>query len=273
MQFDTDVSRVSMLLGWTRSDLVAYLAKHAEKHLTKGIYGARSKNSKVGNTPRAGFGLTREKTLASCTLAGCALRHVKDGGKGGSGENPLCYSLYGTPAFGHSSSQRAYTRNPDRYSPDRAISGRHRLAKMVRIGTIGDPSTAERPDLYRFIIGALDAGLDPIGYTHAWREDWAQDLRPWLRASCETALDVSLARAMGWVPVVTQRTAGDTWDTSEGLTRYTGDRRVSLGSVSGIVCPAMIRPKAITCNRCRVCRTRGPLVVFPDHGPTARVRS
>ena len=71
----------------------------------------------------------------------------------------------------------------------RVVSGR-----VVRMGAAGDPSMIPLQHWSRVLEGA-DGWT---GYTHQWREPWAQPMRELCMASVETIGDQDLARAMGW---------------------------------------------------------------------------
>ncbi|NBW19877.1 MAG: hypothetical protein EBR82_69075 [Caulobacteraceae bacterium] len=71
----------------------------------------------------------------------------------------------------------------------RIVSGR-----IVRMGAAGDPSMIPLQHWARVLEGA-DGWT---GYTHQWREPWAQPMRELCMASVETLADQDLARSMGW---------------------------------------------------------------------------
>ena len=71
----------------------------------------------------------------------------------------------------------------------RIVSGR-----MVRMGAAGDPAMIPLQHWLRVLEGA--AGW--TGYTHQWRNPWAQTMRELCMASVETETDRYLAQALGW---------------------------------------------------------------------------
>ena len=71
----------------------------------------------------------------------------------------------------------------------RIVSGR-----MVRMGAAGDPAMIPLQHWLRVLHGA-DGWT---GYSHQWREPWAQTMRELCMASVESLEDQDLARSMGW---------------------------------------------------------------------------
>lgn len=87
------------------------------------------------------------------------------------GPNPLlelCYAWAGTPAMGYASLLKAVARGADR-SLERALRLRHKLARVVRLGAIGDPGSIPARKLEAIARKVKAAGLALIGYTHNWR--------------------------------------------------------------------------------------------------------
>lgn len=228
------------------------------------LWQATTTNRKTGNVPTMAIGATRADSLASCQ--GCPLLHVKDGGQGGAGTGkPTCYAQYGTAAMGHSSMTRSYAKRPERYTADHAIDNSARSAKMARIGSIGDPSRVDPDGLRSDVRKMRAAGLDIVGYTHRWADVGAW-LRGILMASCDTLAQCDDAINRGWRAAVVLPSShkGRTFTTPAGR--------------KGIVCPALTaaeRGKTVTCNQCRLCNAgkAGPVIGFPDHGPTAQAEN
>ena len=75
-----------------------------------------------------------------------------------------------------------------------ALMRRIILGRMVRLGAAGDPAMVPLQHLLRL----LETAEGWTGYSHQWREPWAQPMRELAMASVETAADADLARAMGW---------------------------------------------------------------------------
>ncbi|NDD13957.1 MAG: hypothetical protein EB072_15250, partial [Betaproteobacteria bacterium] len=71
----------------------------------------------------------------------------------------------------------------------RIVSGR-----VVRMGAAGDPAMIPLQHWLRVLEGAKGW----TGYTHQWREPWAQPMRELCMASVESLKDQDLARSMGW---------------------------------------------------------------------------
>ncbi len=66
--------------------------------------------------------------------------------------------------------------------------------RVVRIGAYGDPAAI--PSIHWRDLIALAAGH--TGYTHQWRQAYAQGLRSLVMASADSESDRDIARAMGW---------------------------------------------------------------------------
>lgn len=67
--------------------------------------------------------------------------------------------------------------------------------KPIRVGTYGDPA-AFPPEVLIPILAKSPKGF--TGYTHQWREPYAQEWKGFLQASVETEEDARLANEMGW---------------------------------------------------------------------------
>jgi hypothetical protein len=216
------------------------------------IVSARTKNAKTGDVPTLAIGATREESLASCEAIRCPLL--------ASGE---CYAQHGSVSWGHRSAiDKIQRKGIDATSPAAAIAAvaaRAFSARMVRIGSIGDPSVARRDTLWAFVDEARRHGLAVVGYTHGWRRKVAADLHGTLMASCETLVDADKAVAKGWrATVVVPADAPRTMATPAG-------RKV-------VVCPAQVTDGRVQCNECRMCDASkpGPIVAFRAHGPKTR---
>ncbi len=138
---------------------------------------------------------------------------------------------------------------------------RHRVAGDV----IGDfQETLDECELIK------SEGLANVAYTHCWKMEEAQILKPYFRASCQNLQELEEARGMGWaatlmVPEGTPKT----------LLLKDGSK--------AFMCPArhgVAGKKDITCNDCTLCRvddkTRNKTVMFEIHGSNAtlnKVRS
>jgi len=216
---------------------------------------ATTKNKKTGNVPTIAIGATREESLDSCRAVGCPLLHKKHGGEGG-GDNPLCYSQHGTPSFSHSAMVKAHAKGKQ-YSLRGALANASRAARMVRLGSIGDPAALSPIDGAYIRKAVRDEGLALVGYTHGWAMDIAKRWKGHIMASCETMEQADTAIADGWraVVVLPEDFEGRTFDTPDGN--------------RGIVCPAQLQPEIVTCNTCRLCdgSKAGPVVGFIDHSP------
>jgi hypothetical protein len=110
--------------------------------------------------------------------------------------------------------------------------GARRLAgRKVRLGAYGDPA-AIPADHWRALLAVADGHT---GYSHQWREAFAQSMRDLVMASADSESDRDIARAMGW-RTFRVRTADE-----------------SLGARE-IVCPASDeggnRRQCVTCMAC-----------------------
>ncbi len=219
---------------------------------------ATSRNTKTGNVPGISIGDTRADSIKSCADVGCPLLHHKYGGQGGK-DKPTCYAQHGSPSFAHSAMVKASARGKD-YSLATAIANSSRSARMVRVGVIGDPAGVSPIDSAYIRQTIKQAGLALVGYTHGWALDKARHWRGSLMASCATLAETDTAIANGWRATVVLPAD------HEGRTFTTPDGH------KGIVCPAIVKPGKVTCNDCRLCdgSKAGPVIGFPDHGPTAR---
>jgi hypothetical protein len=206
------------------------------------LYTATTSNRKTGNVPTMAIGRTRQESKDSCK--GCSLLDSGD-----------CYAQYGTVAIGHSSTVKGYEKKPERYSLKRALSNRLASAKMVRIGSIGDPGALPGGYLADVLDAITGEGLDPVGYTHHWRG--RPDLAGLLMASCETLQEADQAVRAGF-----RAAAVVPWD-------WAKQRFKTPDGNPAVICPAILEPDVVTCNNCRLCNgaKAGPVVVFPDHGP------
>lgn len=64
----------------------------------------------------------------------------------------------------------------------------------LRLGSAGDPAMVPS-DLW---IEPILRSKDHTGYTHQWRQEWAQPLRGLVQASCDGLQDFIEATALGW---------------------------------------------------------------------------
>lgn len=249
------------------ADLDAWLFRNRAEHFAGILYSARSSNTKTGSVPSAAIGRSREESKRSCE--GCSLLDSGD-----------CYAQYGTPAMGHSSQTRsrdrrlADGRSVLRYDPYVAIADRWFGAQMVRFGSIGEPARSVRSDLYAGLYHAYQNELDPVGYSHMWRHEFAADLKPFFMASVDSEEEAEEAEELGWRTALVHRAPLSHWEDG----RYVGPRRVA----GGLVCPAMVNKT--TCNDCTLC-TSDPVrperravlakikrIVFIEHGPKSTAR-
>lgn len=218
----------------------------------KMLWVSRPENRKTGCVPTAYIGDSWETAYASCK--GCALL------------DKTCYAWNGAMMKGYSAVLKTYARDPARYDFYNAIVNRHRKAKMIRIGALGDPARADRVSLLTAVDFARREGLSVVGYTHHWRsEPRTGMLRKTLMASCNNLGETSEAIKLGWRPTVLLQ-----WN-------HEGNTFKLPSGGKGVVCPAQTKEN-VTCNDCRMCDPNHPVweagkiqaIGFVDHSPKAR---
>jgi hypothetical protein len=123
--------------------------------------------------------------------------------------------------------------------------------RRIRLGAYGDPAAVP----IEIWDALLSRCLGYTGYTHQWRASFAQCLRPYCMASCNSESDYFEARALGW------RTF-----------------RIGTSLLPGeFSCPASAEQNhRLTCSQCLACdgydssRPRKASVLIQPHGPSAR---
>jgi hypothetical protein len=120
----------------------------------------------------------------------------------------------------------------------------------IRLMAWGDPGALT----WEQVAALISASQGWTGYTHAWRS--RPDLRPILRASCDTLAEAQEALAAGWrvffvSPVGEPKAPGAVWCAKSG--QQAGARE-------------------LTCIECGACTgaAGARLIQIPDHGPGAR---
>ena len=225
--------------------------------IIQGLWTATTSNRKTGSVPTLAVGATREQSFESCRDCGLLQGNRADG-KG------YCYAQHGTPAMAHAQMVKTNRQDPTRYTFERAMSERYVSARMVRFGSIGDPSAIDHDTLRRWIDYVIEQGMSVVGYTHHWHDPANQWLREHFMASCDTFEQVDEAIAMGW------RAAVVTDQDYDAMTQRAVDGSPYL------LCPAIASTRKegpkLTCNDCRLCdvKRNRQVIVFPNHGPTRR---
>ena len=225
---------------------------------------ARSSNIKTGDVPQIAIGTTRAESITSCQAAECAFLATKHGGKGGTfrkdgAQIPLCYAQYGTPALAHSAMIRSAANGKDK-TLRAAFMGSVRSARMLRLGSIGDPGSLSVAD-GKYIRDMADTmRVKLIGYIHGWTRttDETQQWRGQIMASCDTLTEADEAIKAGWRPAVV-------------LPRgYDKPTFTTPGGTTGRVCKAQLPKSRATCNTCLMCDgdPTKPPVGFIDHSKT-----
>ena len=111
------------------------------------------------------------------------------------------------------------------------------IGRFVRLGEYGEPTLIPLPLTKQIVSRAQRA----IGYTHQWRERWAQKYRPYLMASVETDADAKRAKRKGW-----------RYFRVRDLSSPIGEREFICPSDSWAVDLGLVRRK-ITCDECGAC--------------------
>lgn len=190
---------------------------------------ARTSASKLGPVPTVAVGTTLETMRATCRSTGC--RHLDLG---------TCYAFGGRVGWMTEVSARAAHAPTLRQVIDLVT----RSARLLRVGTVGDPSGLPVEELRRTIRDAASYGLEVLGYTHGWRLPHMAEFRSTLLASVDNLEEADEAIAAGWRPAVLVPP-----DAPRVLTTPAGHRVV--------LCAEQAAKRAgghsVTCNTCRVC--------------------
>jgi hypothetical protein len=90
---------------------------------------------------------------------------------------------------------KAFTRGsyPD-YSNNPSLGAGLLRDRMVRLGAYGDPAMID----IEAWLAILPFAKGWTGYSHQWKQAWAQAHRELCMASADSAIDRDLARSMGW---------------------------------------------------------------------------
>ena len=80
------------------------------------------------------------------------------------------------------------------YSHDPSLGAKLLRGRMVRLGAYGDPAMIDI-DAW---LAILQFSLGWTGYSHQWKQAWAQAHRELCMASADNASERDLARSMGW---------------------------------------------------------------------------
>lgn len=120
----------------------------------------------------------------------------------------------------------------------------------LRMGSHGDPA------MFPFSIWQplLDKCSYHTGYTSMWREEYAQEYRGFLQASCTSLAEQQEAVEKGWTGT---------------YTTYAKD--VNLDDMPGVECPNN-KDKSIKCSSCRLCDGKHHIKNH-DHGLPYKVRT
>lgn len=250
-------------------------------------------NKKTGPCGSVQIGASREETFSSCKCAKCPLlpsinikkedgsiknlkgnyiplSNRKKEGKSNRLGNAFqylksCYAHSGLASTAAQSLNKAYQKNPDRYSIKEMFDSMSWKMKFVRIGTIGDPCKADPKDLDQIRKLAKERGKTAFGYSHGWDRDGMEKQADLLRASCMTIGRVKKALNKGFkASLVVPHNKG------EKLQRI-----MNINGIEGRVCDfysdeyldGKDNIQRTDCNDCLKCdpKTGPDLIIFPSH--------
>lgn len=210
------------------------------------VWIGQTDNRKTGNVPTGFVGGSELEAWLSCT--GCPRR-----------DDRSCYAWSGRVAANALKTiWKADWREKKKGagSLSTAIAGALRSATIARLGAIGDPGRIDADEAETIFESLRRARLGLVTYTHFWRDPAvARVWRGHAMASCDQIADADVALAQGWrVAVVVPPSFPRVGKTPGGKTV--------------IVCPAQVKPDAVTCNTCRLCDASkpGPVIGFRYHG-------
>ena len=251
------------------------------------------KNIKTGACGSVQIGSTTEDTFRSCKCAKCpllpTLRIKKEDGKTkilkgnyikttdrkklgktnriseGFEFLKSCYAHSGMVATAAKSLNKAYAKNPNRYSIQNMFDSMTWKMKFVRIGTIGDPCTANPADFDQIRKLAKERGKVAFGYTHGWDRPNMEKQADLLRASCMTIDRVKKALNKGFkASLVVPHGKGEKIE-----------RTMNIDGVEGRVCDfysdeylqGKKNVQKTDCSTCLKCdpKTGPDLIIFPSH--------
>ena len=226
----------------------------------------QSGNAKTGNIPVTYRPMTTCATDCAFLPESYAAELVAEGKRDAS--IPSKGGCYGTGRIFGMARKYAATVSADDVRAKLARAARS--ARFLRDRVVGDV-VAEDGSIDHGYIRAIarlarEASLIPFGYTHAWRQMTADDVRAIaaegyvMNASCETRDDVRAAVALG-MPVTI---ASDIVAEGETFTRPDGK------TLRVVTCPAQTR--ATDCAACGLCARpdRAAVVRFNLHGGSAK---
>ena len=134
-----------------------------------------------------------------------------------------------------------YVKDPMCLMSRKAVKG-----KSIRFGAYGDPALI-RPVIVKTLIKACKTHT---GYTHQWREDFADQFVGLFMASCDGMNDYLEATAHGWKTFAV---------VPKGSSNYSGKQ-----------CPATIENSKAQCNTCKLCDGMKTDIYVVAHGGGAK---
>lgn len=210
--------------------------------IATGLIGRGSKNIKTGKMVQCYIIPKDQDPVTSVfksgddeSVCGDCIHRYKDGGAG---------SCYVNVAQGPIAIYRAYKRGIYPLAGKGVVSDR-----LVRLGAYGDPSAVPIQVWDDLLVNA--SGW--TGYTHQWKKVFAQPLKKYCMASCESIAQARRARKMGWRTFRIRRDEQDSLLPNE------------------FECPAGAEQgKRLTCEECLACSGGAASKASPAiivHGP------
>ena len=177
------------------------------------------------------------KSGADVTVCGdCIHRKQADGSRS-------CYVNVGQSVLSvwRAWKRGVYVENPSTELIARALKGRR-----IRWGSYGDPSIIPAD-----VVALWNEHADGwTGYTHQWRQPWAQWCRGTFQASCDGFADYLAASDAGWRTFAVVPKNGEAF--------------------SGKQCPATVDGSAATCRTCALCDGAKADIWVEAHGAGAK---
>ena len=174
------------------------------------------------------------------------------------GKPTSCHAQRARVGWGAKRMAAAAKHSPQRYTLEAALILRRVVAKIARLGMIGNPSAAGVESVIEQAKMIRAAGLVPLGFDHAHASGDIDELRGILMASCDDYAQARDASRRGWTPavIVPRDTQGPIATDGHGY-RYRVcpeqiQARAKLPEWEGVRIPGASREK-ITCNTCRLC--------------------
>lgn len=250
-------------------------------------------NKKTGPCGSVQIGKSREETFSSCKCAACPLlptinvkkedgsikplkgnyikksNRKKEGKKNrisdSFGNLKSCWAHTGLAATAAQSLNKAFAKNPNKYSIKEMFNNMTWNMRFVRIATIGDPCKADPTDLDEIRNLAEERDKKAFGYTHGFDREGMEKQADLLRASCMSIERVKEAFKKGF-------TASLVIPHKKGQKLQ---RIMKIDDIEGRVCDyysdeflqGQKNIQRTDCNSCLKCDPNSGirLIIFPSH--------